>query len=174
MKKCIFAFLAAILLALVVVSPAYATGMNSNEQKAYDELCAMLDKYDEAGGGWLESSHAKQYKEEARSALLHEHVNLDEDDYQDVSNVLKKIDGILASCNSQEEAWDRYDEISNLVNRVTRKYDMQVFFDSESEEIHAVVKQTEFNFVQSGTVVALALVTLGIASLIAKKSKHFV
>lgn len=174
MKKGLFAFLAAVLLALVVATPAFAAGMNSNEQKAYDEFCAILDKYAVSNGGWFDSYHNKQYKEEARSALLHEHIDLDGTAYQEFSDILKKIDPILATCNSEREAWSHYDEIVKLVNSVANKYDMDVYVTASDHNAHVIVKQTGFGLAQTATVAAAAGVVLCGAFFVAKKSKLFI
>lgn len=173
MKKGFFAVLAAVLLALCVVSTAFAAELNANEQKAYDEFCAILDKYDVANGGWFATSHSKQYKEEARSALLNEAVDLDETAYQEFSDVLKKIDPILAKCNSQRDAWNHYDEIVGLVNGVANKYGMNVSVDADDFEAHVVVKQTGFGLAQTAFIAGAAVLVLCGAFAIAKKNNLF-
>lgn len=174
MKKGLWSILAAVLLALVVATPAFAAGMNANEQKAYDEFCAILDKYATSNGGWFDSYHNKQYKEEARSALLHEHIDLDQTAYQEFSDILKKIDPILAKCHSEREAWSHYDEIVKLVNSVANKYDMDVYVTSSDHNAHVVVKQTGFSLAQTGIVAGSAALVLCVAFFITKKSKFFV
>lgn len=174
MKKGLCSLLAAVLLALVVaVTPAFAAGMNANEQKAYDEFCAILDKYAVSNGGWFDAYHNKQYKEEARSALLHQHIDLDQTAYQEFSDILKKIDPILAKCHSEREAWSHYDEIVKLVNSVANKYDMDVYVTSSDHNAHVVVKQTGYGLVQTGIVAGASAAVLCVAFFISKKFKLF-
>lgn len=170
MKKGFVAIVMATLLSLFAFAPAaFAADMNSNEQKAYDEFCAILDKFEAR----TNFDHAGQYKSEAKRALLDSRIDLDANAYSQFSSILKQIDGVLADCNTQGEAWKKRDQIIPLVNSVANKYKMNVTVDAKTFDATvtidgdtvastgSVVKQTGFSMGEAALMAAVAAVALG-------------
>lgn len=185
LKNKIAAFVLTLLMSVSVAVPsAFAADMNKNEEKAYDEFCAVLDRFEAR----TNFDHAGQYKAEAKKALLDSRIDLDATAVSKFSEVLSKVDSIFEDCNTQAEAWARRDEIVPAVNKVANQYNMTVTVDAKTKDAKVtingdtiastssnsssgtkIVKQTGFSVGQSLTVAAMAGVSLVIAFAITRR-----
>ena len=190
MKKRILTLVAAMLLVLAAVTPAFAEGVRGNSNKGggmngvEEELLGRFDdimsKYK-----WFSQSHHDQYKAEARAALVDSRVDLDSAAKGKFNTALDQIEAILDTCNSDAEAWSHYSEIAGIVNGVSKSYHMTVSADAKDHyatvmidgkvvaSTKKVVRQTGFGLEQTAIVVVAAAGVLAGTFFVARKNKLF-
>lgn len=191
MKKRVLTIVAAVLLALCTVSSVAFGAVHGNSNKGGDVNSseeALLKRFDSimTDKAWMDSTHRKQYNEEARAALLDSRVDLDSAAEKEFNTALDDIDAILKKCSSRKDAWNHYGEISQIVNKVANKYKMSVSVDEVNKEATVtisddviantgnVVKQTGFGLGQTAAVAIAAAAVLCVAFFVARKSNMHV
>lgn len=185
MKKKVLAIFMALAMSFAFVAPAYAAGLNSNEQNLLKEFKAEMDKWP------LDDDHKNQYYGEAESAL--NSVDLDAGACDEFSNTIKEVHDILSKYDikTQHDLWTHYDEIANKVNSVGAKYyKLHVTVDSTKHyakvtwevdgktstaaSTSSVVRQTGFGVGQTVAVAGVSVAVLVGAYVVARKKQLFV
>ena len=185
MKKKVLAFFMALAMTFAFVAPAYAAGLNSNEQNLLNEFSAEMDKWP------LDKEHKDQYYGEAQSAL--NAVDLDAAACDDFSQAIKDVHSLLSQYDikTQGDLWEHYKEIADIVNKVGAKYyKLHVTVDSTKHyakvtwEVDGktstaassskVVKQTGFGVGQTVAVAGVSVAVLVGAYAVARKKQLFV
>lgn len=187
MKKFLAVF-GALAMAFALVTPAFAAGISSAEQKLLDAFQSEL--YTLKARANLDDYHIGQYMGQAESALAN--VDLSDAACKEFEDALTKIDGILATSKSRADMWSHYAEIAGIVNEIGAKYyDLHVEVDSKSYDATVtwttptgekatagtggkVIKQTGFGLGQTAAVVTFAVATLAGAFVVARKKQLFV
>ena len=190
MKKGLFATILAVLLAFAAVTPAYATNSDKggNINAVEDRLLARFDSI--LKKDWVTKETRGQYYGEARNALLDSTIDLNSTAEEQFNGALDKIETILDGCSSQAEAYKHVDEITGIVNGVSKSYNMTVTVSTAKGHAATVtiakdggstvvattakaVKQTGFGLAQTALVVAASAVALTGAFFVARKNNLF-
>lgn len=200
MIKRILAFFAVAVVALSMVSPAYAASLSTAEQ-------AVLDKFDDELAYWVKNTdfdkeHKQQYYTEARNALLA--VDLTDAACKEFEGVVDQVHQVFVDndCKTRHDLWLCYPKIAPIINTVGSKYyklrvtvsDHQfsssrkgwcdghwakVTYELNNKTYTAVstsrvVKQTGFDLTRTAMVTAASALVLAVAYIISRKMRLFI
>ena len=187
MKKKVLAIFMVLAMSFAFVAPAYAAGLNSNEQKLLDEFKQEMQYWQTNAG--FDQAHLNQYYGEAETAL--NAVDLDAAAYDDFSQAIKDIHKIFEGSKTRNDLWKHYPEIADLLNNIGKKYyKLHVTVDSKTNNAKvtweidgktstaastsSVVKQTGFGVGQTVAVAGVSVAVLVGAYVVARKKQLFV
>ncbi len=193
MKKGILASVMAMVLSLLMITPAFAAELNSNEEALYDEFCSTVDKYKSALDDNTNYPVSSHYKSQAKSALAK--VDLDAGACNEFSGVIKDVDKLLNGSTTRAQLKAKLPDALSKVNAVANKYGMNVSVGSHGyvtitiegsdnngvkkgtsttvADSSKVTKQTGFGLAQTAVVAGAATAVLAGAVVFARKNQLF-
>lgn len=191
MKKGLFAFVLAAILSVVMTVPAFAAGIDANEEAVQKHGLEVADKW--VKNGVLNSADYSNYEEQSKSAL--NKVDLSKEACDEFWAAIDQIDQkVQAQYDKGGKMSDIKQDLLSTINGVAKKYNMSVAATGNHAQVSvtvsttsstgttktttvastgSTVKQTGFGLEQTAIVAAASVAVLAGAFFVARKKQLF-